>query len=171
MHDPEELLGCAAADPKRAVEVREILARVLDGSRFSEFKPLYGTQLVCGWGSIDGFPVGVLANNGILFSEESNKGAHFIQLANARDIPLLFVQNITGFMVGTRRRARRHHQGRREADQRRLQLGGAAPDADGRARPTARGTTACPGGPTTRGSSSPGPTTGSRSWAAPSSPA
>ena len=101
VHDPEELLGCAAADAKRSVEVREILARVLDGSRFSEFKPLYGTQLVCGWGSIGGYPVGVLANNGILFSAESNKGAHFVQLANARDIPLLFVQNITGFMVGS----------------------------------------------------------------------
>lgn len=101
VHDPDGLLGCAASDPKRAVEVREILARVLDGSRFSEFKPLYGTQLVCGWGSIAGFPVGVLANNGILFSEESNKGAHFIQLANSRSTPLLFVQNITGFMVGS----------------------------------------------------------------------
>ena len=74
---------------------------MLDGSRFDEFKPLYGTQLVCGWGSIAGFPVGMLANNGILFSEEAQQGAHFIQLANARDIPLLFVQNITGFMVGS----------------------------------------------------------------------
>ncbi len=101
VYPAEELLGCAAADPKRAVEVREILARVLDGSRFSEFKPLYGTTLVTGWGSIAGYPVGVLANNGILFSEESNKGAHFIQLANARNIPLVFLQNITGFMVGT----------------------------------------------------------------------
>jgi acetyl-CoA carboxylase carboxyltransferase component len=101
LYPAEELLGCAASEPKRAVEVREILARVLDGSRFSEFKPLYGRQLVCGWGSIAGYPVGVLANNGILFSEESNKGAHFIQLANARDIPLVFVQNITGFMVGS----------------------------------------------------------------------
>ncbi len=97
----DELLACAAADPKRAVEVREILARVLDGSRFAEFKPLYGTTLVTGWGSIGGRPVGVLANNGILFSEESKKGAHFVQLANARGVPLLFVQNITGFMVGT----------------------------------------------------------------------
>ncbi|MGV0834390.1 carboxyl transferase domain-containing protein [Mycolicibacterium thermoresistibile] len=101
VYDPEELLACASADPKRAVEVRDILARVLDGSRFAEFKPLYGTQLVCGWGSIAGFPVGVLANNGILFSAEAQKGAHFIQLANARDIPLVFVQNITGFMVGS----------------------------------------------------------------------
>ncbi|MGX7730985.1 acyl-CoA carboxylase subunit beta [Rhodococcus sp. 14C212] len=100
-YDEAELLGCAPADPRRAVEVREILARILDGSRFDEFKPLYGTQLVTGWGSIAGYPVGILANNGILFSEEANKGAHFIQLANAHGIPLLFVQNITGFMVGS----------------------------------------------------------------------
>ncbi|GAA1385765.1 carboxyl transferase domain-containing protein [Pseudonocardia kongjuensis] len=97
----EELLACASSDNRRTVEVREILLRVLDGSRFDEFKPLYGPQLVCGWGSIDGYPVGVLANNGILFSPESQKGAHFVQLANARSIPLLFVQNITGFMVGS----------------------------------------------------------------------
>ncbi|MFJ6263303.1 acyl-CoA carboxylase subunit beta [Rhodococcus erythropolis] len=102
LYDREELLGCASApDSKRSVEVREILARVLDGSRFDEFKPLYGTQLVTGWGSIAGFPIGVIANNGILFSAEANKGAHFIQLANSRNIPLLFVQNITGFMVGS----------------------------------------------------------------------
>jgi acyl-CoA carboxylase subunit beta len=100
-YPPEELLGCAASDPKRSVEIRDVLARVLDGSRFSEFKPLYGTTLVCGWGTIAGRRVGVLANNGILFSEESQKGAHFIQLANARSVPLLFVQNITGFMVGS----------------------------------------------------------------------
>ncbi|TCK22255.1 acyl-CoA carboxylase subunit beta [Pseudonocardia endophytica] len=101
VHAAEGLLACASADPKRSVEVREVLARTLDGSRFDEFKPLYGPQLVCGWGHLCGFPVGVLANNGILFSPESRKGAHFVQLANARDIPLLFVQNITGFMVGT----------------------------------------------------------------------
>jgi acetyl-CoA carboxylase carboxyltransferase component len=100
-YDPEELLGCAAVDTREQAEVREILARVLDGSEFEEFKPLYGTTLVTGWGSVHGYPVGVLANNGILFSEESQKGAHFIQLANARGVPLLFVQNITGFMVGT----------------------------------------------------------------------
>ncbi|WP_307797469.1 acyl-CoA carboxylase subunit beta [Williamsia soli] len=101
IYDRSELLGCAPSDSKRSVEVREILARVLDGSRFDEFKAGYGTQLVTGWGSIAGYPVGVIANNGILFSAEANKGAHFIQLANARDIPLLFVQNITGFMVGS----------------------------------------------------------------------
>jgi len=100
--DPEELLGVASPDVRVPFEVREILWRILDGSRFEEFKPLYGSQLVCGWGSLAGFPIGVLANNGILFSEESQKGAQFIQLCNRRDLPLLFVQNITGFMVGTR---------------------------------------------------------------------
>jgi hypothetical protein len=79
---------------------REVLARILDGSRFEEHKALYGTNLVTGWGSIHGFPVGVLANDGVLFSQEAEKGAQFIQLANRRDVPLLFLQNITGFMVG-----------------------------------------------------------------------
>lgn len=99
---PEELIGCASADLRIPFDVREILARVLDGSRLEQFKPLYGPQLVCGWGSVVGFPVAVLANNGILFSEESNKAAQFIQLANRTDTPLVFFQNITGFMVGTK---------------------------------------------------------------------
>ena len=102
LYDPDELLGCASADVRIPFEVREVLARVLDGSRLEEFKPLYGDKLVCGWGSIHGFPVGVLANNGILFSEESEKGAQFIQLCNRSDTPLVFVQNITGFMVGSK---------------------------------------------------------------------
>jgi acyl-CoA carboxylase subunit beta len=101
IYDQDELLGIASADVKIPFDVREILARVLDGSRFEEFKPLYGSQLVTGWGSICGFPVGVVANNGILFSEESEKGAQFIQLCNRIDAPIVFVQNITGFMVGT----------------------------------------------------------------------
>ena len=101
VHDPAELLGIASADVRVPFEVREVLARTLDGSRFEEFKPRYGDKLVCGWGSICGFPVGVLANNGILFSEESNKGAQFIQLCNRSDTPLVFLQNITGFMVGS----------------------------------------------------------------------
>ena len=88
--------------PREPFDIREVIWRVVDDSRFDEFKPLYGSQLVTGWASIGGFPIGVLANNGILFSEESQKGAQFIQLCNQRDIPLLFVQNITGFMVGTR---------------------------------------------------------------------
>jgi acetyl-CoA carboxylase carboxyltransferase component len=75
---------------------------VLDGSRFEEFKPLYGTQLVCGWGELAGYPVGVLANNGILFGEEAQKAAQLVQLANRADTPLLFLQNVTGFMVGSR---------------------------------------------------------------------
>ncbi len=100
LFDPEELLGWAPADSKCPADVHDLLARVLDGSRFHEFKPRYGPTLVTGWGSIGGFPVGILANNGVLFSAESRKGAHFVQLANARDVPLLFVQNITGFMVG-----------------------------------------------------------------------
>ncbi|MEZ5170489.1 MAG: carboxyl transferase domain-containing protein [Acidimicrobiia bacterium] len=102
LHDPGELIGCASADVRVPFEVREILARTLDGSRFEEFKPLYGDKLVCGWASIHGFPVGVLANNGILFSEESEKGAQFIQLCNRTDTPLVFFQNITGFMVGSK---------------------------------------------------------------------
>ena len=101
-YDPDELLGVAPTDVAVPYDAREILARVLDGSDFEEFKPLYGTTLVTGWGSIAGFPVGVLANNGILFSEESQKGAQFIQLCNRSGTPLVFFQNITGFMVGTR---------------------------------------------------------------------
>jgi acyl-CoA carboxylase subunit beta len=100
--DPEELLGIASSDVRVPFEAREVLARVLDASEFEEFKPLYGSTLVTGWGHIGGFPVGVLANNGILFSEESQKGAQFIQLCNRMDVPILFFQNITGFMVGTK---------------------------------------------------------------------
>jgi acetyl-CoA carboxylase carboxyltransferase component len=100
-HDPEELVAIASADPKAPFDPREILARVLDGSRYDEFKPLYGTALTTGWGAIHGYPVGVLANvRGILFSEEAQKAAQFIQLANQKDVPLVFVHNTTGFMVG-----------------------------------------------------------------------
>jgi acyl-CoA carboxylase subunit beta len=100
-HDPEELLGLAPVDLKQPADVHEILARVVDGSRFDEWKPLYGQNLVCGWASVHGFPVGVLANaQGVLFSEESNKAAHFIQLANKANVPLVFLQNTTGYMVG-----------------------------------------------------------------------
>jgi acetyl-CoA carboxylase carboxyltransferase component len=101
-YDPAELLGVAPSDLSVPFDVREVLARVLDGSRFEEFKPLYGTQLVCGWGELAGYPVAVLANNGILFGEEAQKGAQLVQLANRVDTPLLFLQNVTGFMVGSR---------------------------------------------------------------------
>jgi acetyl-CoA carboxylase carboxyltransferase component len=102
LYPAEELLGVAPVDVKVPFDVREILARVLDGSRLEEFKASYGPQLVCGWASIAGYPIGVVANNGILFSQEAQKGAQFIQLCNRSNSPILFVQNITGFMVGTR---------------------------------------------------------------------
>ncbi len=100
LYDPEELLGIVSADVKVPFEVRDVIARLVDGSRFSEFKPLYGSTLVCGWAFLHGYPVGILANNGVLFSESANKGAQFIALCNQSDIPLLFLQNIHGFMVG-----------------------------------------------------------------------
>ncbi|GAB4561974.1 MAG: carboxyl transferase domain-containing protein [Haliangiales bacterium] len=100
-YDPDELLGIASADIKHPFDAREVIARVVDDSRFSEFKPLYGTTLVCGWAHVHGYPVGILANNGILFSDSAQKGAQFIQLCNQSNTPLLFLQNITGFMVGT----------------------------------------------------------------------
>ena len=101
-YDPEELLGIASPDIRVPFDSREVIARIVDGSRFSEFKALYGATLVCGWARIHGYPIGILANNGILFSESANKGAQFIQLCNQTDTPLLFLQNITGFMVGQR---------------------------------------------------------------------
>ena len=100
VHDPEELLGIASIDLRVPFEIREVIARVVDGSELDEFKPLYGATLVTGWAAIHGFPVGILANNGVLFSEEAEKAAQFIQLANRGDTPLLFVQNTTGYMVG-----------------------------------------------------------------------
>jgi acetyl-CoA carboxylase carboxyltransferase component len=98
--DPAGLYAAVPADPRRAVDVREIIARLVDSSRFHEFKPRYGETLVCGFAHVEGYPIGVLANDGILFSQSALKGAHFIELAAQRRIPLLFLQNITGFMVG-----------------------------------------------------------------------
>jgi len=99
-YSTEELLGIASPDVKVPFDSREVIARIVDDSRFSEFKPLYGPTLVCGWAHIHGYPVGILANNGILFSDSAQKGAQFIQLCNQANTPLLFLQNITGFMVG-----------------------------------------------------------------------
>ncbi len=101
-YDAEELLGIVSPDVKVPFDSREVIARIVDGSRFSEFKPLYGESLVTGWAKIHGFMTGILANNGVLFSESANKGAQFIQLCNQRETPLIFLQNITGFMVGRR---------------------------------------------------------------------
>ena len=101
VEDPEELLGIASADLREPFDPRAVLARIVDGSRLDEFKPLYGVNLVTGWCSIHGYAVGVLANHrGVLFSEESEKAAQFIQLANQIDVPLVFLQNTTGYMVG-----------------------------------------------------------------------
>jgi 3-methylcrotonyl-CoA carboxylase beta subunit len=100
LYPSEELYGIIPADPKIPFDVREIIARLVDGSELHEFKALYGTTLVTGFAHIHGYPVGILANNGILFSESALKGAHFIELCTQRGIPLLFLQNITGFMVG-----------------------------------------------------------------------
>ena len=99
-HDPADLYGIVSPDNRRQYDVREIIARIVDGSRFHEFKAQYGETLVCGFTRIWGYPVGVVANNGVLFSESALKGTHFIEICGQRGIPLLFLQNITGFMVG-----------------------------------------------------------------------
>ena len=102
--DPEypadELYGIVSRDFRFPYDVREVIARIVDGSEFQEFKVLYGPTLVCGFAHLYGYPIGILANNGILFSESAQKGAHFVQLCNRRGIPIVFLQNITGFMVG-----------------------------------------------------------------------
>ena len=100
LYPAEELFGIVPKDPRQPFDVREIIARLVDGSEFHEFKSLYGTTLVTGFAHLQGYPVGILANNGILFSESALKGTHFIELCSQRGIPLLFLQNITGFMVG-----------------------------------------------------------------------
>jgi 3-methylcrotonyl-CoA carboxylase beta subunit len=125
LYPGEELYGVVPTDLRRPYDVREVIARIVDGSEFDEFKRLYGETLVCGFARIHGYPVGILANNGILFSESALKGAHFIQLASQRGIPLVFLQNITGFMVG-----------------RKYEAGGIA--KDGAKLVTAVATTSCP---------------------------
>lgn len=101
-YDEDELLGIIPKDTRKPFDVREIIARIVDGSKFDEFKKLYGETLVCGFAKIHGYKVGIVANNGVLFSESSLKGAHFVQLCAKRKIPLVFLQNITGFMVGSK---------------------------------------------------------------------
>ena len=101
LYDAEDLLGIVSKDLRQPFDMREVIARVVDGSRFEEFKPVYGPTLVTGWASIHGYPVGILGNNGALMSESSQKAAQFIQLCNQIDVPLLFLHNITGYIVGT----------------------------------------------------------------------
>jgi acetyl-CoA carboxylase carboxyltransferase component len=99
-YDPEELYGIVPDNLRKPYDIRELIARIVDGSRFQEFKELYAPTIVCGFARIMGYPVGILGNNGVLFSESSLKGAHFIELCTKRKIPLVFMQNITGFIVG-----------------------------------------------------------------------
>jgi 3-methylcrotonyl-CoA carboxylase beta subunit len=99
-YDTKEIYGVIPKDPKQPFDVKEIIARLVDGSEFDEFKALYGSTLVCGFARLHGYPIGIVANNGILFGESAEKGAHFVELCAQRKIPLLFLQNITGFMVG-----------------------------------------------------------------------
>ncbi len=100
IYNKEEILGVVQADIKRSYDVRELIARITDGSEFAEFKPEFGNSLVTGTAKIFGYPIGIIANNGVLFSESANKAAHFIQLCNKNNTPIIFLQNITGFMVG-----------------------------------------------------------------------
>jgi len=100
VYSTQELTAVIPVNLKQAFDVRELIMRVIDASDFSEFKPEYGTTLVTGWGHIQGYPIGIIANNGVIFSESANKGAQFIQLCNKNDVPILFVQNTTGYMVG-----------------------------------------------------------------------
>ena len=99
-YDKDEILGILSEDLKSAVDIKEIIARFVDGSKFEEFKPLYGSSLVCGWSTVHGYPVGILGNNGPIYPESAEKGASFIQLCNKRNIPLIFLHNVTGFLVG-----------------------------------------------------------------------
>ncbi len=101
-YDPDELLGLASADVRQPFDVKEVIARLVDGSRFHEFKATYGTTLITGYADLHGYPVGIVANNGVIFSESAQKGAQFIQLCNQQDRPIVFLQNVTGFMVGRR---------------------------------------------------------------------
>jgi 3-methylcrotonyl-CoA carboxylase beta subunit len=102
IYPADDIYGIVSREYRFPYDIREIIARIVDGSEFQEFKRLYGATLVCGFAHIDGCPVGIVANNGILFMESAQKGAHFVQLCNRRGIPLVFLQNITGFMVGKR---------------------------------------------------------------------
>jgi acetyl-CoA carboxylase carboxyltransferase component len=100
VHDPEELLGLVSRDLRQPVDVRDVIARVVDGSRFEEFKARYGSTVVCGWASLHGYPIGIIGNNGVIYPKGAEKAAHFIQLCNQIDVPLVFLQNVTGYMVG-----------------------------------------------------------------------
>jgi 3-methylcrotonyl-CoA carboxylase beta subunit len=141
--------------------VREVIARIVDGSEFDEFKARYGTTLVCGFAHIEGMPVGIIANNGILFAESANKGAHFIELCCQRKIPLVFLQNITGFMVGRKY----ENEGIARAGAKMVTAVACArcpSSPSSSAAASAPATTACAAAPTRRASCGCGPTRASR---------
>ncbi len=121
-YDPHEIYGIVSSDTRKAYEVREVIARIVDGSRFDEFKERYGTTLVTGFARLHGYLVGIIANNGVLFSESALKATHFMELCNLRGVPLIFLQNITGFIVGRQVRAGRYREGWRQDGPRRGQL-------------------------------------------------
>ena len=131
-YDPADIYGIVNADIRKPYDVREIIARLVDGSRFDEFKERYGTTLVTGFARLHGFLVGIVANNGVLFSESALKATHFIELCNLRGIPLVFLQNITGFIVGRQYERAGHREGRREDGARGRQFGRAEVHRDHR---------------------------------------
>jgi 3-methylcrotonyl-CoA carboxylase beta subunit len=169
-HDAQELYGVIPTDTRKPFDVREIIARIVDGSEFDEFKARFGTTLVCGFARIEGMPVGVIANNGILFSESALKGTHFIELCCQRKIPLVFLQNITGFMVGRKYEnegiARKVRRWSRLWP---LPLCRSSPSSS--AAVLARATTACAAAHSARAFCGCGRMRASRSWAASKQPA
>ena len=170
--DPDELYGIIPDDIKQTFDMREVIGRIVDGSRFHEYKPAYGTTLVCGFAASVGLPRRrSSANNGILFNDSAIKGGHFIELCNQNNTPLLFLQNITGYMVGTRVRGGRHHQGRRQDDHGAVVQPRAEAHRDVPRLLRRRATTACAGVPSTAACCSAGRITRSRSWAASRRPA
>jgi acetyl-CoA carboxylase carboxyltransferase component len=159
-HDPGEIYGIVSRDPRIGYDVHEVIARLVDGSLFHEFKPLYGATLVCGFAQIEGHAVGILANNGILFSESALKGAHFIELCAQRGTPLVFLQNITGFMVGKEY----EHRGIAK-DGAKLVMAVACAAVPKFTVVIGRAITGCAGVPTRRGNFGCGRMRGYRSWA------
>ena len=148
----EEIYGVINADIRKPYDVREVIARIVDDSALDEFKARYGATLVTGFARLWGYPVGIVANNGVLYSESALKGAHFIELCAQRGIPLVFLQNITGFMVGQEVRGGRHRQGRREDGDRRVVRAACRSSPSSSAAATAQATTACAGARSIRAS-------------------
>ena len=161
-YSAEEIYGVINADIRKPYDVREVIARIVDDSDLDEFKARYGTTLVTGFARLWGYPVGIVANNGVLYSESALKGAHFIELCAQRGIPLVFLQNITGFMVGQEVRGRRHRPRRRENGDGGIVCAGAEVHRHHRRQLRCRAITACAGAHSTRASCGCGRTRASR---------